>query len=117
MSLTDIAAHAVGRFIGRMARRAAAWICVAIFVLAAIYQATTAISIALELKVGPVYAHLIVAGFYIAAAVIILISLWVAARRTAAALHPHTGAGLESELQLATVFEAMLLGYSLSRRK
>lgn len=118
MALTDIAAHAVERVVGRMVRRTVAWVCVAIFLFVALYQATTAVSVALELAFGPVQGHLIVAGFYVAAAFITLVSLWATGRRATAALHQSGGtAGIQSELQLATVVEAMLLGYSLSRRK
>ncbi len=117
MGLTDLAGHAVERIAGRLCRRAIGWLLVVIFMLAAIYQGTAAASVALEMEFGGVRAHLIVAAFYVVIAFIGLIVLWATSRRSSA-FHSHTNAlGAQPELQMATIVEAMLLGYSLSRRK
>ncbi len=117
MGLTDLAGHAVERFVTRLCRRAAGWLAVVIFALAAVYQGIAAALIALELEVGPVRAHLIVAGVFVAVAVAALIALWTTARPSSASPTHAKTAGIEPELQMATIVEAMLLGYSLSRRK
>ncbi len=115
MGLTDLAGRAVERFVTSLCRRAAGWLVVVIFALGAVYQGIAAALIALELEVGPVRAHLIVAGVFVAVAVTALIALWTTARRSASPAHAK--AAIEPELQMATIVEAMLLGYSLSRRK
>jgi hypothetical protein len=118
MSLTNVAGNAVSRFIGRLCRRAVGWLLVVVFTLATIYQATSAISSALELQFGVVRAHLIVAAFYLVATVIVVGVLWFTSRKSAPAGANSTPAPhADPEFQLATIVEAMLLGFSLSRRK
>jgi hypothetical protein len=118
MNLTNIAGLAVGRIAGRLARRAAGWLVVVIFMLAAIYQATTAASSWLELEFGVVQAHLIIAAFYVVAALVVVAILWATSRRPSPTVSQHVGAlHSQPEVQLASIVEAMLLGYSLSRRK
>ncbi|MEA2950971.1 MAG: hypothetical protein QOJ96_491 [Alphaproteobacteria bacterium] len=116
MSLTDAAGNAVSRFVGRLFRRAAGWFLVVIFVLAAIYQATTAISLALELEFGVVKAHLIIAAFYAVATAVIVGVLFATSKSSPKARAVKAADG-NPEFQLATIVEAMLLGFSLSRRK
>jgi lysylphosphatidylglycerol synthetase-like protein (DUF2156 family) len=113
MALTDVAGHAVERFASRLGRRAAAWLFVAIFALTAIYQATAAASLALEFAVGAVNAHLIIAAFFVVAALIVVTILWATSHRRAQAEAART----RSEIQIASIVEALLLGYSLSRGK
>lgn len=119
MALTDIAGVAMKRMVGRLCRRAAAWLLVVIFALAAVYQATAAGSVALAMEFGVVNAHLIIAGIYAAIAAAIVVFLWTTSRRPAGRKHKRSLASAEPEheLQMATIVEAMLLGYSLSRRK
>jgi hypothetical protein len=118
MAFSDIAAATVNRIIGHLARRAVGWLLVAIFALAAVYQGTVAVTLALELKFGVVEAHLMIAAFYAIAAVLTVAVLWVTARRSA--LNYENRASIDRippELQIATIVEAMLLGYAMSRRK
>jgi hypothetical protein len=119
MALTDIAGVAVKRLIGRLCRRAVAWLLVLVFGLAALYQATVAVTAALEMQLGVVYAHLVIAGIYAAIAGAVLVFLWTTLRLPAGRKHkrPPASPDPEHELQMATIVEAMLLGYSLSRRK
>jgi hypothetical protein len=116
MGLSDLAGQAMGRIFGRLCRRAAGWLLVVIFTLAAIYQASVSASVALEVEVGPVRAHLILAGVYVVATFVALIVLWATSRRPA---FDHHAAAMraQTQLQLNTIIEAVLLGYSLSRRK
>jgi hypothetical protein len=115
MALMEVAGHAVERFVGRLGRRLAAWLCVAIFALAAVYQATVAISLALEFEFGAVRAHLIIAAFYVVVATIVVTVLWATSRGSAHA--QSEAARSQKEIQVASIVEALLLGYSLSRRK
>lgn len=118
MALTDIAGAAINRIVGRLVRRAVAWAFVVIFALAAIYQATVAASVALEMEFGVVHAHLLIAAFYAVAAIVTLIVLWLTARRCPLAYEYRTSIeSIPPELRMAAVVEAMLLGYAMSRRK
>jgi hypothetical protein len=118
MTLADITATAVNRIFGRLIRRAAAWFFVAVAALACLYQATVAATVALELEFGAIYAHLMIAAFYAVAAILTVAVLWMTGRKSFLALE--SSAGIERippELQIATIVEAMLLGYAMSRRK
>jgi|SRR5581483_11575157 len=117
MALTDVAGNAVQRFVGRLARHAAGWLFVAIFALVAIYQGTTAVSLALEFEVGSVRAHLIIAGFFAVAALVVMTILWATSHRRDPAFAQAEAARTHTEIQIASIVEALLLGYSLSRRK
>lgn len=116
MGLSDLAGQAVERIVSRLCRRAVGWLFVVIFVLAAIYQVTVSASVALEILVGAVGAHLILAACYLLATFVTLIVLWASSRRPA---FDHHAAAMraQTDLQLSTIVEAVLLGYSLSRRK
>jgi uncharacterized integral membrane protein len=117
MALTDFAGQAMERVAGRLGRRAAGWLLVVIFALAAIYQLATAMSVALELEFGLVQAHLIMGALCIVAASIIMMILSATARRWLAYMQHADRSPKQIELQVATIVEAVLLGYSLSRRK
>ena len=118
MALTDIATAALGRLVGGLVRRVVCWILVGIFALAALYQASVAAVVALEAQLGAVYAHLVAAGFYALLAAGILIFLWVTVRRPFVKdEYRKSLAELPAELQVATIVEALLLGYAMSRKK
>ncbi len=118
MTLADITATAVNRIVSRFMRRAAAWLFVAVAALTSLYQATVAVTVALEFEFGALYAHLMIAAFYAIAAILTVAALWMTGRKSF--LADESKAGLERippELQIATLVEAMLLGYAMSRRK
>jgi hypothetical protein len=118
MSLIDAAGQVIGQVAGKLLRRLTGWLLVGIFALAAVYELTVAIVLALEAKFGVVTAHLLVGAFYILAALGAFGYLWMTSRRTSSATAPKVGSlHPQIELQLSTIVEAMLLGYSLSRRK
>lgn len=118
MALTDIASATIGRVVGRLARRAACWLLVGLFALAALYQASVAVMVGLEAEFGALYAHLMMAGFYSLAAIAILAFLWFSVRRSFITDdYRKTLAQLPAEARVATIVEALLLGYAMSRRK
>lgn len=118
MALTDIASAAIGRIVGRLVRRVACWALVGVFALAALYQASVAGVVALEAQFGAVYAHLLIAGLYALVAIGIVVSLWMTVRRPFVAKeYRESLAALPPELQAATIVEALLLGYAMSRKK
>jgi succinate dehydrogenase/fumarate reductase cytochrome b subunit len=118
MALTDIASATLGRIVGRLMRRLAGWALVGLFALAALYQASVAAVVALEAEFGTFYAHLMIAGFYALVAIALVILLWVTVRRPLLDDdYRKTLAKLPAEAQVATIVEALLLGYAMSRRK
>lgn len=118
MSLSDIASATIGRILGRLTRRALCWLLAGLFGLAALYQASVAAVVALEEAFGALYAHLIVAAFYLVVALAIVGYLWVSVRRPLLDEdYRKTLAKLPAEAQVATIIEAMLLGYAMARRK
>jgi hypothetical protein len=118
MALTDIVSAAIGRIVGHLARRVVCWALVGVFALAALYQASVAAVVALEAQFGAVYAHLLIAGLYALLAIGIVVFLWVTVRRPFVGKeHRESLAALPPELQAATIVEALLLGYAMSRKK
>jgi hypothetical protein len=118
MALTDFVSATIGRIVGRLVRRAACWALVGVFGLAALYQASVAVGVALEIKFGAVYAHLMIAGFYALVAIGFVIFLWVTVRRPLLdEKYRKSLAQLSGDAQVATLIEAMLLGYAMARRK
>ena len=118
MALTDIASATIGRIAGRLMRRVACWLLVGLFALVALYQASVAVAVALEAKFGALYAHLMIAGFYALAAIAILAFLWFSVPRPLLDDdYRKSLAKLPAEARVATIIEALLLGYAMSRRK
>lgn len=96
--------------------------------IAAIVFAASATMLALEPHVGVIYARLILAGLFAAVVVGVALALWLAGRRTPAAaqavplhaqVHAQAHAAQRSAqfAQLAMIVEAVLLGYSMARRR
>ena len=118
MALSDIATAAIGRIVSGLVRRVVLWTLVGLFGLAALYQASVAAVVALEAQLGAVYAHLLIAGVFAFFAISVVVFLWVTVRRPFVAKeHRASLAELPPELQAATIVEALLLGYAMSRRK
>ena len=118
MALTDIATATIGRIIGRLMRRAMCWALVGLFGLAALYQASVAAVVGLESMFGAFYAHLTIAGFYAVAAAAVVAFLWATVRRPLLDDdYRKSLAKLPVEGRVATIIEALLLGYAMARRK
>jgi hypothetical protein len=118
MALTDIPGAVIDHVTANLRRRVIGWLCVIIFGGMAIYEAIFVIVVALEQEWGTIVAHLIVGAFFLLAAIISLVVMWMKARRPASTFAPHVGAlRPPADLQLLTIVEALLLGYSLARRK
>jgi hypothetical protein len=118
MALADIASATIGRIVGGLMRRLVCWVLVGVFGLAALYQGSVAVVLALEAQFGAVYAHLMIAGVYASLAIAVVIFLWVTVRRPFVNdEYRKTLAKLPAEAQVATIIEALLLGYAMSRRK
>ncbi len=122
MGLIDKVAAAFGGATARLRRDAIAYAVCAICAIMAIALITSASVLALEPQVGEVYARLIVAGVFvvIAAGVAIVLRQVHQQPRPAIPLGIHAEAQPSARsaqfAQLAMIVEAVLLGYSLSRR-
>ena len=135
MRLTDIAASAFGgataklsKATARLKRNAILYSLCAICALAAVIYAASASVLALEPLVGVVYARLIMAGLFALVVLITVLVLWLGGERPAAApaaaaaqipLQAQAQAAQRSAqfTQLAMIVEAVLLGYSMARRR
>lgn len=114
MRLEQIAAATFNHFAARLLRRAVAAAMMMLFVLVAIYQFTVAGTIALEISQGPINAHLIVAGIYVAFALIAFAFFWGMRARPVAEGMP--ALNQPREMQLVMLVEAVMLGYALARK-
>jgi hypothetical protein len=124
MGLQDKVSMAVQDLVARMRRDAIAYSICAICGIAALVLAIWASVLALIPLVGLVYAPLVVAGFF--ALVIILTMLWLQrahARPSTPSAMPFAGVQGDTTqrqaqfAQIAMIVEAVLLGYSMSRRR
>jgi len=113
MPLEHIVGGAIHHLAGRLIRRALLALVIAAFAIVAIFYFTIAGMLALEAQYGALYAHLIVAAIYTAAALTGAI-LWMVQRKPAIASDPAVARA--REMQLVMLLEAAMLGYGLARR-
>jgi hypothetical protein len=116
MQLSHITEITIHRLFGRVLWRAAGLALLVLFALIALYNFTVAGMMALEGVYGVLDARLIVAAIYLAAAVIVLISLW--ATRTKPLISAASGDALAAprDMQMAALIEAAMLGYAMARK-
>jgi hypothetical protein len=126
MSLQDTVSQAVRGFVQKAQRSAIAYAICALCGVAILILATGAAVMALIPVVGAVYAQLIVAGVFLL--VIVITMLWLqrpagVAREPASKRMP-VGAAAEATrrsqaqfAQIAMIIEAVMLGYSMSRKR
>ena len=133
MGLNDIAAAAfsgvaakVTDATAKLRRNAILYSVCAFSGVAAVVYASSATVLALEPHVGDVYARLILAGFFALVVIAILLGLWLAGNSTAPAaaqMPSHAQAPPQAAqrsaqfAQLAMIVEAVMLGYSMARRR
>jgi hypothetical protein len=130
MRLNDIAASAFGGAAAKLAGATAklkrnAILCAlcAVWAVAMLVLAVSA-SLALEPYVGVVYARLILAGAFAVVLMAIVLAIWLTGQPAAVTpaaqmnLHGQTQAQCSAQFaQLAMIVEAVMLGYSLARRR
>jgi hypothetical protein len=132
MAFNDIVATAfngafakINATTARLRRNAILYFVGAFCAVAAIVLAVSASLLALEPRVGEVYARLILAGMFTFVVVAVVFALWLASRRHATVatqgvpLHAQAQTAQRSAqfAQLAMIVEAVLLGYSMARRR
>jgi hypothetical protein len=128
MSLQSYVSNTVHGVVGRVRRDAIAYGICAVCAIAILILATWAAVLALIPPVGSVYAPLIVAGGYLLIILITMLWLQIANGRksqpasTASATPFNVSANAEAAqrqvqfAQVAMIIEALMLGFSLSRR-
>jgi hypothetical protein len=116
MRFNEVPELAINLLFGRLLRRSIGAALLALFALIAVYHFTIAGTLALDAEFGALYARLIVAAIYTAAALVALIVLW--ATRTRSPVTDATAAALSSprNAQMVMLIEAVMLGYSLARK-
>jgi hypothetical protein len=116
MRLSQIPEFAIRHFFSRLKRRAIGAALLVLFTLIAVYHITMAGTLVLEGIYGMLYARLIVAAIYAAAAFIVLIVFWTT--RTKPLIKDQTADALVSlrDTQIAALVEAAMLGYAMARK-
>ncbi len=120
MRISEMVKAALSGATARLRRDAIAYAGLAVCAVAVIILLAGASVLALEPVVGPVYARLIAAGAFIVIAGAIVIALRLAnqPRRPVAAVKAQAEPAPANAqfAQIAMIVEAVMLGYSLSRR-
>ena len=116
MRLSHITEFVIHHLFSRLKRRAIGTALLVLFALIAVYQLTIAGTLELEAEYGILYARLIVAAIYLAAALSALIVLW--ATRTMPPIKAQNADAQMSQrdTQIAALIEAALLGYAMARK-
>ena len=116
MQLSHITEFAIDRLFGRLLRRAAGFALLVLFALVALYHFTVAGMMALEGVYGVLYALLIVAAIYLAAAVIVLIVLRATRYKPLISVSSGDAVVAQRDMQVAALVEAAMLGYAMARK-
>ena len=116
MQLDHLASVAIDHLLGRLIKRALVVAAAAIFALIAIYHFTVAGTLALDAQFGELQARLIVGGAYAAAALVAVAIFW-AMRGKPSAISAPIPSNNAREMQLVMLVEAVMLGYSLARKR
>jgi hypothetical protein len=117
MRLNQLTGFAIKQLVGRLLWRILAGALIGLFALIALYHLTAAADVVLEARFGAIYANLIIAAAFSAAALIVFGIL--AATRAQTSLHKGVDGVLSEhrKTQIAALIEAAVLGYALSRKR
>lgn len=121
MRLNDVVGMMFAGAAARLRRDALMYGTCAVCGVAALILASSASLIALEPIVGAVYARLIVGGVFVLIALIVVVSVRLSQPNqrphpVAAAAQPQAAPRNQQFAQIAMIIEAVMLGYSLSRK-
>lgn len=116
MRLEQIAGLAFSHLLGRLLRRIVLLLLVVASAIIAIYQFTVAASLALEAHYDAIHAKLVVGASYAGIAVVFALVLW-ALRQRNNGVAPQTSLAHQREVQLVMLVEALMLGYSLAKKR
>ena len=119
MRLNDVVGMMFNGAAARLRRDALMYGTCAVCGVAALILASSASLLALEPIVGAVYARLIVGGVFVLIALIVVASVRLSqpgARHPVAAAQPQAAPRNQQFAQIAMIVEAVMLGYSLSKK-
>ncbi len=116
MRLDHITEFAFDHLFGRLKRRAIGTALLVLFALIAVYQLTIAGTLGLEAEYGILYARLIVAAIYLAAALSVLIVLWATRKMPFIKAQAADAQMSRRDMQIAALIEAAMLGYAMARK-
>jgi drug/metabolite transporter superfamily protein YnfA len=117
MRLNDIIGPMVHGAVAKLRRDALVYGTCAVCAVAAVVLASSASIIALEPHVGAVYARLIVGGVFVLVALMMVVAVRLSQPRPRAPIAAASSAPRNPQFaQIAMIVEAVMLGYSLSRR-
>jgi hypothetical protein len=117
MQLSDLTGLTFETLFGRLLRRALGAVLLAAFAVIALYYANGAGTVALTAQVGLLYAYMIMAAIYAVFALIVLTVLMTTRTKKALVVDKPNGAlANPRNMQIAMLVEAVMLGYSLSRK-
>jgi hypothetical protein len=116
MQLNDLASTTLNQLFGRLLRRALGVVLLAAFAVIALYYANGAATLALALSYGALYAYMIMAAIYAVLALIVFTVLWANRAKHVVVEKPEGALGSPRNMQIAMLIEAVMLGYSLSRK-
>lgn len=116
MQLNDITSVTFNQLFGRLLRRAFSVALLAAFAVIALYYANGAGTLALTSEFGALYAYLIMAAIYAVAALIGLTVFLATRAKPVVTDRPQGALASPKNMQIAMLIEAVMLGYSLSRK-
>jgi len=116
MQLNELASATLNQMFGRLLRRALGAALLAAFVVAAICYASGAGTLALTESYGALNAYMIMAAIYAVFALIVFAVLWATRARPVVTDKVEGALASPRNMQIAMLIEAVMLGYSLSRK-
>ena len=116
MQLNDIASATLNQMFGRLLRRALGAALLAAFVIVAVVYANGAGTLALTQNYGALNAYIIMAAIYAVLALAVLTILWANRAKPVVTEKPEGALASPRNMQIAMLIEAVMLGYSLSRK-
>ena len=116
MQLNDITSVTFNQLFGRLLRRALSVALLAAFAVVALYYANGAGTLALAQSYGVLNAYLIMAAIYAVFALIVFTVLFATRAKKVVAEKPQGALANPRNMQIAMLIEAVMLGYSLSRK-
>ena len=117
MRLVDISALRVEKLARKWGRRALALLVIVVCALVALAEGMAALRLALEAAVGPIWARVVLAVFFLAVIAATALILRQQERQETAAADRHAGEGVPAgkDERVSMIAEAIDFGYSLAR--
>lgn len=116
MDLRHLTEFVINRLFGRLLRRSIGAMLLVLFTLIAAYHLSIAATLALDGLFGMLYARLIVASIYSAAALIVLIVMWAISTKPLIKDRAADALVSSRDSQIAALIQAAIVGYAMARK-